>query len=1485
MLHVLPFCQQIGPVEHVYPRGTATTYYQDKPFVFQALTWNLVTTGSLTDQNDEKETASENRESYVFVTGTTETELSCSLRVPVEPWFMMKLGRVDDDDETPWSQQELDTFLQDYYLTRRTYDEEEHKTVTKEHHRTYSVKENNKKYRVTYKSALERTEVVYQYDYDAGFTGPQPKKFQFLKLYWKTDRAKKSAAYLCTNEKLVEDLKKEQGLTIKPYEGALETTIRLMHDTNCTSTGWMQVNPGYYVFDRRRQPVLKTAVRLKLKKTHDFASAMEPYLPYQDKKEVGIRMCSFDLETYSSTGKFPNPKVDGDTIFQISCYFKDFGKSETWTVLLHLKHMDPLNLDPSQKVFTIYCRDEHELLIRFAQLIRACETDILHAWNGFGFDFPYIIERAKKRQETWTQVKDLMSRIEEQPAYSFQKELKSSAYGANVFEILQCSGRVSFDPMVHIKKEQRRENNSLNAVSEDYLSYSLANKKKVGPICCTEGKSIVTIYHPNHPFKEKDVIHIYNLYRPDLTPTADGKGSEYTLGGYNFDDWHEQLHDIVEIKDKDHYCIDMHKPATKTVLNGGGLGIKVFESKHDVTAHQMFEAFKQSDKAMLRLVALYCIQDTRLPQRIIDKLAILPFLLALSRVCWVPISYLITHGQQVKYHSQITKAANEDGYAVHMVIHPREQEKDALTQMLQELEDNEKQLTESFIGGMVFPAKDTKGFYVDPVAVPDYCSLYPSRIWDGNYSHDTLVKNSKYDNMAGVQYQRVFIQDGPNGEFDRTHVWAQSFRGVLCKAVGKLLDERKIAKKQLSKATDPMEKLNLDAKQLALKISANSIYGATGDVHTGKLPCKAIAESTTQTGREATQFAADYTCDRNNFADVMQCTTHFPLNYYYWVCIPKRSKKTGEIKKLKSAYFGQTIKQLQEKGVDGLADWLVWGDQGWTKVVGFDADERGYVRVQMERGKTVTMEKYRCCRINVNTHEMEDKVVYGDSVTGETPIMLRNTETQRIHITTIDLFDQLLSNDWQAYDAFKPNDGSVRTEKQCILGNNEWEIWTDSGWQTIRRLIRHKVNKKLFGVSTRNGYVQVTEDHSLLDENGNILTAKGLVCEQTKLLTKFPSVFDPKEALVFDDRQVSKETHFCTHCKNHLPKTDFYTGNGKLRNCCKTCDHLKRQKKRKTSTQYVTEASYFKPYTLTEDEAWVWGLFMADGSCGRYDTKYGPKNSWAINKKDRALLEKAKAILEKCEPYFKFKILDTVKSSHVYKLVPNKGRMKFIVEKYAQYMYDSNRRKIVPEIILNAPIEIRKAFFSGYYTGDGWKQYTEKSWGSIHQVTSQTLYYLAKSIGKQDLYIHYCLEKNFFQVSHTKPHIDRSLVFRVEELPKSSDGVYVYDLETASGHFAAGVGEIVVKNTDSVFTRFETSHLATIEEKTIYSMFVAAYVSDEITQRLREMNPYWPKEEQRMELGKFKSLTRVILDRGAAYTSFPLWVFGWSRVTVELARV
>ena len=43
-----------------------------------------------------------------------------------------------------------------------------------------------------------------------------------------------------------------------------------------------------------------------------------------------------------------------------------------------------------------------------------------------------------------------------------------------------------------------------------------------------------------------------------------------------------------------------------------------------------------------------------------------------------------------------------------------------------------------------------------------------------------------------------------------------------------LISARKKAKKELKEATDPFVRGVLDGRQLALKISANSVYGFTG---------------------------------------------------------------------------------------------------------------------------------------------------------------------------------------------------------------------------------------------------------------------------------------------------------------------------------------------------------------------------------------------------------------------------------------------------------------------------------------------------------------------------------------------------------------------------------------------------------------------------------------------------------------------------------
>jgi len=59
-------------------------------------------------------------------------------------------------------------------------------------------------------------------------------------------------------------------------------------------------------------------------------------------------------------------------------------------------------------------------------------------------------------------------------------------------------------------------------------------------------------------------------------------------------------------------------------------------------------------------------------------------------------------------------------------------------------------------------------------------------------------------------------------------VKASKKKGLLPMILEELIRARKQAKKEYSESTDPFERAVLDGRQLALKISANSVYGFTG---------------------------------------------------------------------------------------------------------------------------------------------------------------------------------------------------------------------------------------------------------------------------------------------------------------------------------------------------------------------------------------------------------------------------------------------------------------------------------------------------------------------------------------------------------------------------------------------------------------------------------------------------------------------------------
>ncbi|RUS68436.1 hypothetical protein EGW08_023802, partial [Elysia chlorotica] len=82
-------------------------------------------------------------------------------------------------------------------------------------------------------------------------------------------------------------------------------------------------------------------------------------------------------------------------------------------------------------------------------------------------------------------------------------------------------------------------------------------------------------------------------------------------------------------------------------------------------------------------------------------------------------------------------------------------------------------------------------------------------------------------------------------------------KGLLPAILEQLLAARKKAKSDLKNETDPFKRKVLDGRQLALKLSANSVYGFTG-AQVGKLPCLEISQSVTAFGRMMIEMTRQY---------------------------------------------------------------------------------------------------------------------------------------------------------------------------------------------------------------------------------------------------------------------------------------------------------------------------------------------------------------------------------------------------------------------------------------------------------------------------------------------------------------------------------------------------------------------------------------------------------------------------------------------------
>jgi len=242
------------------------------------------------------------------------------------------------------------------------------------------------------------------------------------------------------------------------------------------------------------------------------------------------------------------------------------------------------------------------------------------------------------------------------------------------------------------------------------------------------------------------------------------------------------------------------------------------EQKEDVH-HSIITDLQNGNEQTRRRLAVYCLKDALLPIRLLDKLMCVINYMEMARVTGVPLTYLLSRGQQIKVISQLLRQTKKQ----HLVIPAYKPDGG-----------------EEFAGATVLDP--IKGYYDTPIATLDFSSLYPSIMMAHNLCYTSLVSQQAInkEGLTPDQYIKT-----PSGNF---FVKSSMRPGLLPEILHNLLTARKKAKADMKVETDPFRLKVLDGRQLALKISANSVYGFTG-AQVGKLPCLEISQSVTAFGR------------------------------------------------------------------------------------------------------------------------------------------------------------------------------------------------------------------------------------------------------------------------------------------------------------------------------------------------------------------------------------------------------------------------------------------------------------------------------------------------------------------------------------------------------------------------------------------------------------------------------------------------------------
>lgn len=270
--------------------------------------------------------------------------------------------------------------------------------------------------------------------------------------------------------------------------------------------------------------------------------------------------------------------------------------------------------------------------------------------------------------------------------------------------------------------------------------------------------------------------------------------------------------------------------------------------KHDVTARQMFEIYKESQDAVeskdperiqkvreeMAKVGAYCLEDSCLCIDLMEKLSTWIMLIELSTIVQVTVMEIFTRGQQIRVQNQVYSFVYREDFVI----------------------DERPGSKEGFKGGQVFDPIPGKYYNI---LIFDFASLYPSIIRAFNICFSTLVPDEADipDTMCHVLQWTQTDENGVQTFYRYRFIKKEYFHGFLPRMCEHLVNARKDTRRQMGPYNDDVTNIVLNQRQLGLKISANSIFGSLG-VKEGRLPLPEGARCITAMGRQLTLMAAEH---------------------------------------------------------------------------------------------------------------------------------------------------------------------------------------------------------------------------------------------------------------------------------------------------------------------------------------------------------------------------------------------------------------------------------------------------------------------------------------------------------------------------------------------------------------------------------------------------------------------------------------------------